>query len=49
MIAKVFKRADSFLRERCDKIPTSHRKTVVITILVTLAIIGVFNFITEIV
>lgn len=48
MIAKVFKRADSILRERCEKIPTSHRKTVVIAMFATLVVIAVFNFITDI-
>ena len=48
MIAKVFKRADNFLRARCDKIPTSKRKGVVIAMFTTLVVIAVFNFITEI-
>ena len=47
MITKGLKQADSFLRERCDKIPTSWRKGVVIAMFTTLMAVAIFNFLID--
>lgn len=47
MIGGAIKRADNFLQERCDKIPTAKRKGVVVAMFATLVFVTVINFITE--
>ncbi len=47
MITKGVKRADSFLRKRCDKIPASWRKGVLIAMFATLVAVAIFNFLID--
>lgn len=46
MIRDVIKRVEDFLQDRCEKIPTSKRKDVVIAMFATFVVIVVVNFIT---